>query len=327
MSHAFRDDGEYSSDETAPTEAWLFARLIRGEPIAPIINPEMRARAKREELERLAQFSTRHAEQLSRIKIAEAEARRERESLQWAARISTRAEEQLRALQHREAEEREAWRRAEAFYQRYVANVTEWNPDQPRVPPGSPQGGQWSKGGGVGVSGGEPPSHLGPMTGRGQDSANHTSEPAAIVGTSSLVATSDQHPSKQDPKAAYLRDFDKGHDLNLPGALKDGRLSADDILRIKFTDDEIKQILDSARRTASGFNLDFYTGSNLPANLKATADREFPDLPPDERYALQAFISNQRRARVILMARNPAFQQYVRGLYEMFRAQSSAVRL
>ena len=65
-----------------------------------------RARAKREELERLAQFSSWHAEELSRIKIAEAEARRERESLQWAAQISTRAEEMLRALQRQEAEER-----------------------------------------------------------------------------------------------------------------------------------------------------------------------------------------------------------------------------
>ena len=177
MSHVFRDDDAFSADETAPTEAWLFARLIRGEPIPPIINPEARARAKREELERLAQFSSRHAEQLSRIKIAEAEARRERESLEWAARISTRAEEKLRALQQREAEEREAWRRAEAFYERYVANVTEWNPDQPRVPPGSPQGGQWSKGGGVGVSAGEPPSHLDPMTQHNRGFADHTSEP------------------------------------------------------------------------------------------------------------------------------------------------------
>jgi hypothetical protein len=143
MRHTFWNHDAFSPAETAPTEAWLFARLIRGEPIPPIVNPEARARAKREELERLAQLSSHHAEELSRIEIAETEARRERESLQWAARISTRAEEKLRALQQKEAEEREAWRRAEAFYQRYVANVTEWNPNQARVPAGSPQGGQW----------------------------------------------------------------------------------------------------------------------------------------------------------------------------------------
>ena len=153
MGHIFRHDGGFSSNEPAPTEAWLFAQLIRGEHIPPIVNPEARAKAKREELERLAQFSSHHAGELSRIKVAEAEARREREALEWAAQISTRAEEKLRALQQREAEERTAWRRAEAFYERHVASVTEWNPSQLRVPAGSPQGGQWSKGGGGGGAG------------------------------------------------------------------------------------------------------------------------------------------------------------------------------
>ena len=155
MSHTFRDDGVFSSDETPPTEASLFAALIRGEYIPPIMNPEARARAKREELERLAQFSSWHAEELSRIKAAEVEARRERESLEWAARFSTRAEEMLRALRQKEAEECAAWRQAEEFYERYVANVAEWSPEQPRVPAGSSQGGQWAKGGGGGPGGGE----------------------------------------------------------------------------------------------------------------------------------------------------------------------------
>ena len=39
-------------------------------------------------------------------------------------------------------------RREEAFHERYVADVTEWNPNQLRVQAGSPQGGQWTKGGG-----------------------------------------------------------------------------------------------------------------------------------------------------------------------------------
>ena len=196
MSHTFGNDDTFSSDETAPTEAWLFARLIRGEYIPPIIHPEARARAKREELERLARFSSSHAEELSRIKIAEADTLRERESLEWAARISTRAEEKLQTLQQQEAEEREAWRRTEAFYERYVANVTEWNPDQPRAPAGSPQGGQWTKGGGGGPSAGGPPSHPNLATQHNRGFADHTSEPAASTGTSAKTAqfTGDHAP-------------------------------------------------------------------------------------------------------------------------------------
>ena len=163
------EDASDWSDETAPTESWLFAQAILGKPIPRIVSPEARTRAKREELERLAQFSPRHAEELRRLKTAEVEARRAREVLEWAAGISTHAEEKLRTLERKEAEEREAWRRAERYSEELRDDrqrdcelrqppttlsstesdeITEWNPDQPRVPGGSPQGGQWTKGGG-----------------------------------------------------------------------------------------------------------------------------------------------------------------------------------
>ena len=100
-------------------------------------------------------FSSRHAQELRDLQAAEAEARRDRELLEWAAGISTRAEAQLRALQRREAEQREAGRRAEQFYESYLASLIEWNEaDHPRAPKGTLTGGQWvEKGGGGGSSG------------------------------------------------------------------------------------------------------------------------------------------------------------------------------
>jgi hypothetical protein len=138
------------SDGSPPTEAWLFAQAILGKPIPGIVSPEAKARAEREELERLTGFSTRHAEELRRLQAAEAEARHDREILEWAAQISTRAEDKLRALQGKEDEEREAWRRAEQFTQTLLEGS--WDPSkQPRAPKGQPDGGQWiGMGGGAG---------------------------------------------------------------------------------------------------------------------------------------------------------------------------------
>jgi hypothetical protein len=63
-----------------------------------------------------------------------------------------RAEAKLRALQRQEAEEREAWRRAEQFYENYCADfLTEWNEaDHPREPGGTPIGGRFAKANGGG---------------------------------------------------------------------------------------------------------------------------------------------------------------------------------
>ena len=123
------------SDDSPPSEAWLFAQVILGRPIPRMVPLEVRAKARREELERLALFSSRHAQELRDLQAAEAEARRDRELLEWAAGISTRAEAQLRALQRREAEQREAGRRAEQLYESYLASLIEWNEaDHPRAP-------------------------------------------------------------------------------------------------------------------------------------------------------------------------------------------------
>jgi hypothetical protein len=136
------------SDGSPPSEAWLFAQAILGKPIPRIVSPETAARAEREELARLARFSTRHAEDLRRLQNADAKTRHDREVLEWAAKISTKAEDELRALQRTEAEEREAWRRAEQFAERLREGS--WDASQhPRAPKGQPSGGQWvGKGGG-----------------------------------------------------------------------------------------------------------------------------------------------------------------------------------
>ena len=89
------DDSLLPTDDSPPSEAWLFAQAILGKPVPRIARPEVKARAKREGLERLAQYSTRHAEELRRLRAAEVEARHDRELLEWAAQISTEAADKL----------------------------------------------------------------------------------------------------------------------------------------------------------------------------------------------------------------------------------------
>jgi hypothetical protein len=132
------------SDGSAPSESWLFAQMILGNPIPRIVNPEVSARREREELEQLARSSPAHADKLRRLRATEADGRREREVLEWAAKFSADAAAGLQKLLWQEAEEREAWRRAEQFYEAYLAEGPKWvEGDHPRQPKGAPEGGQW----------------------------------------------------------------------------------------------------------------------------------------------------------------------------------------
>jgi hypothetical protein len=175
----FRSNSDDPLEERAPTEASLFALALYGKPMPAIIRPEVRARARREELERLARFSSHHADELRRLEKAEHEARHERELLEFAAKISDRAAAKLNAILRNEAEEREAWRRAEEFVARLHASqeaerreqrtrhsLTEaWNEaDHPRQPAGTRQGGEWASKGEGNAAGGDtqerrPPEH------------------------------------------------------------------------------------------------------------------------------------------------------------------------
>jgi hypothetical protein len=193
------------SDGRAPTEAWLFAQAVRGKPIPKIVRPEVLASAKRAELERLAQFSSRHAKELRSLQYAEAEARHDRELLEWAAQISTKCADELRALQRQEAEEAEAWRRAERFVEKlqegasetrqsrrrleqhnqpYLSEIVEWNADQPRQPKGTPEGGQWAPKGGGGST------NAGGAASTGDEARGEQGRRRAVAATTTPYSTS-----------------------------------------------------------------------------------------------------------------------------------------
>jgi hypothetical protein len=137
-------------------------------PTSSAHSPEAKADAKRQQLHRLAAYSSRHAEELRNLQAAQAQASQRRELLEWTAQISTRAEEKLRALQTMEARVCEAWHRADRnaerlfglqpersearpptrSYQTSAAEILEWDPDQRREPKGTSRGGQWASQGG-----------------------------------------------------------------------------------------------------------------------------------------------------------------------------------
>jgi len=114
------------SDGSPPSEAWLFAQAILGNPIPRNYSLETKGQ--------------------------DAEARRDREILEWAAQISTQAAIKLRELQGMEGEEREAFRRAELFVDSLLEG--NWDPSKhPRAPKGRSDGGQWVGKGGGGEAG------------------------------------------------------------------------------------------------------------------------------------------------------------------------------
>lgn len=187
MKHDRVDSPGMSPDDSPPSETWLFAQLLLGKPIPRIVSPEARARARREELERLAMYSSRQADELRQLDVAEAKARHDREILEWAAGISTRAQEQLRNSQRNEAEEREAWRRAGHFCESYCAGLIEWNEtDHPRQPKGTPVGGEFAPKG----SGGDAAA-----VGRATHSGNEGATPANAQLSSQGLGTKPHLPA------------------------------------------------------------------------------------------------------------------------------------
>lgn len=149
-----RNSGDSSglpADGSAPSEAWLFAQAILGNPI-PNLSQHLpvSAAASRRQLKLLAESSAEVAEELRQLDAAELKARRDRELLEWAAAISPEAEQKLRALERQQAEERESWRRA----QEYAETLLEGTWDASKHPRGGyPQNrGWWSPSSGAGGS-------------------------------------------------------------------------------------------------------------------------------------------------------------------------------
>ena len=111
-----------------PSEAWLFAQAILGKPIPSASQAEADARAKREQLEWLAQISPEHESQLRSLLGAEAEARRQRKQLEWLAQISTEHEGKLRSLLQAEAETSEAQERLRRHAEDSNVQEAQWDP-------------------------------------------------------------------------------------------------------------------------------------------------------------------------------------------------------
>jgi hypothetical protein len=90
-----------------PSESWLFAQAILGNPVPSASASEADARAKREYWQWLADILPEHERQMCKHLSREDEAHRQRELLEWLACISQEHEYQLHALLRAEAEERE----------------------------------------------------------------------------------------------------------------------------------------------------------------------------------------------------------------------------
>jgi hypothetical protein len=148
MRHNRRNDADFAGPFYS--KAWLFAQELLGNPIP---DPQVAARKETEERAKLAWLATispRHAEELRRLENQDAEARRKRESLIWAAGICDNAAAKLRIVLREEAEAGQAdLSSSEALPESQL--LSEWDPGQPRVPAGTPDGGRWlSSGGGAG---------------------------------------------------------------------------------------------------------------------------------------------------------------------------------
>ncbi len=191
MDRQRRTDSGLPADGSPPSESWLFAQAILGKPIPRIVSPRARARARREELERLAEFSVRHAEELRKLDAAEAQARHDREVLEWAAGISERAADKLRALQRKEAAEREAWRRADLFAEALLEHKPWDSSKHPRELKGTSVGGRFRAAGG-----GASPGLLGAIIQRNQTVGQLTGIVTPGMVTSSRLATTLQSAAR-----------------------------------------------------------------------------------------------------------------------------------
>jgi hypothetical protein len=149
MDRNFRKESAEGAGASPPSDAWLFAQALLGKPVSSTSRAEADSRAKREQLEWLAQISSRHEDQLRRSSSAEAEARREREQLEWLAKISTVHDSKLRTLLREEAESRESQQRVERLAEALLEGT--WDPS--KHPKGAfPQNrGWWSPTGGSGA--------------------------------------------------------------------------------------------------------------------------------------------------------------------------------
>ncbi len=138
-----------STTRTEPTEAWLFAQILLGNPIRGGFRDQAHEHADRERLEWLAQISTVHAAQRRSLLEKEHHAREERARLEWLAGISPRHERALRRQLASEAEALETRSRFERFVEAWELQEAAWDPAKHPRQGGPPNAGWFATTGGT----------------------------------------------------------------------------------------------------------------------------------------------------------------------------------
>ena len=146
------DDSAGLVSGSPPSEAWLFAQTLLGNPIPNPRAAAERAHAEREQLEWLAQISTEHEDQLRNRACADGEARRQREQLEWLAAISEEHERTLVALRRAEALARQSQQPCDGFGGLSALQEQGWDPSKHPRRGGAPNAGWFASAGGAGGS-------------------------------------------------------------------------------------------------------------------------------------------------------------------------------
>jgi hypothetical protein len=134
-----------------PSEAWLFAQAVLGNPVPSASAAEADARAKREQFEFLAAIAPERARELRGQLSEEAESTAQREQLEWLAAISPRHESQLRSLLRTEAEVSESQEHLSWPAESSDVQEAQWDPAK-HPKGGIPRNrGWWSPTGGSGA--------------------------------------------------------------------------------------------------------------------------------------------------------------------------------
>jgi hypothetical protein len=148
MYHGSRSASLVGVDQASPpSEAWLFAQAILGNPLPDPRAADAHSRHERELLEFAASISDRARDELRRVQADEAQARRDRDLLEWVAPISEKHERELRELQQEEAEARHRYTR---LIEALELQEAQWDPARHPRRGGPPNAGWFATTGGSG---------------------------------------------------------------------------------------------------------------------------------------------------------------------------------
>src|SRR5665213_364226 len=132
MDRNFRKESAAKASGSPPSEAWLYAQALLGNPIPTPASAQADAQHRRELLEWLEQIAPEKARELRRESTEAADAAHRRKLLEWVASFSPRHETELRRLRRAEADAREAQQRWEQFAESVDGPLAEWDEGKPR---------------------------------------------------------------------------------------------------------------------------------------------------------------------------------------------------